>query len=55
MRAIIDTCVVVDALQSRQPFCEPAQNIFLSAANEKFAGCITAKSVSDIYYLVLLL
>ena len=51
MIAIIDTCVIIDALQSRQPFCVPAQNIFLSVANERFVGCITAKSVSDIYYL----
>ncbi len=51
MRAIIDTCIVVDALQSRQPFCVSAQEIFLSAANERFVGCITAKSVTDIYYL----
>ncbi len=51
MKAIIDTCIVVDALQSRQPFCASSQEIFLSAANEKFVGCITAKSVTDIYYL----
>jgi len=51
MRAIIDTCIVVDVLQSRQPFCVSAQELFLSAANERFVGCITAKSVTDIYYL----
>ena len=40
MRAVIDTCVVVDALQSREPFCKDAQSIFL-----------TAKAITDIYYL----
>lgn len=51
MRALIDTCVIVDALQSRKPFCEAAQAIFLAAANNRFIGCITAKSSTDIYYL----
>lgn len=51
MRAIIDTCVIVDALQNRAPFEKDARNIFLLAANEQFIGCITAKSVTDIYYL----
>ena len=51
MRAILDTCVIVDALQNREPFCKDAQDVFLLAANERFTGYITAKSVTDIYYL----
>jgi predicted nucleic acid-binding protein len=51
MKALIDTCIIIDALQNRQPFCEDAENIFLSAANNFFTGCITAKSATDIYYL----
>ena len=51
MRALIDTCVIVDALQSREPFCADAQKIFLLAANERFIGSMTAKSSTDIYYL----
>ena len=51
MRAIIDTCVIVDALQNRVPFEKDAQTVFLLAANEQFTGCITAKTVTDIYYL----
>lgn len=51
MRALIDTCVIIDVLQDRQPFCREAQNIFLCAANNLFTGCITAKSCTDIYYL----
>ena len=51
MRALIDTCVIIDALQSRAPFDKDAQTVFLLAANEQFIGCITAKSVTDIYYL----
>ena len=51
MRALIDTCIIVDALQSRQPFCAEAQEIFLAAANKRFSGFITAKSATDIYYI----
>ena len=51
MRALIDTCVIIDVLQSREPFASDAQKLFLLAANEQFIGCITAKSVTDIYYL----
>ena len=52
MRALIDTCVVIDALQSREGFEKDAQNIFLAAANNAFLGYITAKAVTDIYYLM---
>ena len=52
MRAFIDTCVVIDALQSREPFSKDAQDIFLAAANNLFLGYISAKSVTDVYYLM---
>lgn len=51
MRAVIDTCVIVDALQSRAPFCKDAQSIFLLCANRQFEGFLTAKAITDIYYL----
>lgn len=51
MRALIDTCIIIDAFQSRKPFCKEAQDIFLAVANKQFSGFITAKSVTDIYYL----
>lgn len=51
MRAAIDTCVVVDALQSREPFFQDAQSVFLLCANRQFEGFLTAKSITDIYYL----
>ena len=52
MRALIDTCVIVDALQNREPFCKDAQDLFLAAASDLFVGCITAKASTDIYYLM---
>ena len=51
MKAIIDTCIILDALQNRAPFEAKAQTIFILAANEQFIGCITAKALLDIYYL----
>lgn len=51
MRALIDTCIIIDALQSRIPFKDDAQAIFLLAANRQFEGFITAKASTDIYYL----
>jgi predicted nucleic acid-binding protein len=51
MRVLIDTCVIIDALQSRAPFAEAAQKIFLYSANKQFDGYITAKASTDIYYL----
>lgn len=52
MRALLDTCVLLDAMQDREPFSRPAQEIFLYAANDRFRGCITAKAATDIYYLM---
>lgn len=51
MRALIDTCIIIDALQNREPFAVDAQAILLASANKQFDGFISAKSVTDIYYL----
>ena len=51
MRVLVDTCVIIDALQSRATFAEAAQKLFIYSANKQFEGYITAKSVTDIYYL----
>lgn len=51
MRVIIDTCIIVEALQNRQPFCSDAHSIILLCANQQFDGILTAKAITDIYYL----
>ena len=51
MKVLIDTCVVVDALQKREPFCDEAMEIILAISNDKLTGVVTAKSLTDIYYL----
>ena len=51
MKALIDTCVIVDVLQDREPFSADGREIFLYASNRIFTGCLTASSATDIYYL----
>lgn len=51
MKAVIDTCIVVDALQDRKPFEKEAQAVFLLCANRQCEGYLTAKAMTDIYYL----
>ncbi len=51
MKALIDTCIVIDFLQKREPFGEDAVQIMRLAATDRFIGYITAKSATDIYYL----
>lgn len=52
MRVLVDTNVIVDALTSREPWRESAEQIFLMAANRCLEIYITASSATDIYYLV---
>lgn len=52
MKALIDTCVIVDILQKRDPFYPAAMEILLSVSNQKCTGMLTAKSVTDIYYIL---
>ena len=51
MRALIDTCVIIDVLQDREPFSADGRELFLYASNCLFTGCVTAGSATDIYYL----
>lgn len=52
MNVLIDTNVILDAMLSRSPFSEAARTLFIWAAEEKINACITASSVTDIYYLL---
>ena len=51
MKALIDTCVIIDFLQRREPFNDEAVHIMRLVATNQFSGYITAKSATDIYYL----
>ena len=52
MRAVVDTCVILDYLQNREPFFNDALNIAIGRANREFEAYITASSLTDLYYIV---
>lgn len=52
MMITVDTNVIIDALQKREPWSIEAEKIFLMAADRQADFCITATSVSDIHYLI---
>ena len=52
MKVLIDTCVVIDFLQKREPFANTAWKLFRYIASEQLTGYITAKETTDIYYLM---
>lgn len=52
MTAVIDTCVNVDVLQDRKPFSEDAMKIVLAVSNRQLRGVLTAKSITDIFYII---
>lgn len=51
MRILLDTCVVIDVLQHREPFWKDSYGVFLAVANHHADGFLTAKSFTDLYYL----
>lgn len=52
MTIVVDTCVIIDALQNREPFAEDAKKLCLAVANQKIDAFVPAKSVADIYYIL---
>ena len=52
MNVMLDTCVIIDFLQGRDPFDADANVLMESCARGKIAGCISAKAVTDIYYIM---
>ena len=48
MRVLLDTNVIVDVLQRREPWFADGQQIFYAVANKQIIGCITAKEAADI-------
>lgn len=50
MKVLLDTNVMIDVLQNRQPWCEAGKDVFLLIANKQVTGCVTAKQIADIHY-----
>ena len=52
MRVLLDTCVILDAMQNRGKFAKCAQALLLATANEVFEGCASSKQLCDVYYIL---
>ncbi|MDR1754591.1 MAG: PIN domain-containing protein [Eubacterium sp.] len=51
MKVLLDTNIIMDALQERQPFDVEAKEILNRAQSGKIEAMLTANSVTDIFYL----
>ena len=51
MTILLDTNIIMDALQERQPFDAEAKEILFRAQNGEFTCCFTANAATDIFYL----
>nr|AGS51807.1 PIN domain protein [uncultured bacterium contig00053] len=52
MKVLVDTNVVLDVLLKRDSFYQDAFSIFQIIDQEQIIGCLSAASVTDIFYLL---
>ena len=52
MRVFIDTNVVLDLLQAREPFVENSERLFERIDTGEIEGCIAATTITNIFYIV---
>lgn len=52
IRVLFDTNVLLDALLAREPFVADAAVLLDAVETGLIAGCMTATTITDIYYLV---
>ncbi|WP_443944445.1 type II toxin-antitoxin system VapC family toxin [Pedobacter sp. AW1-32] len=52
MMLLFDTNIIIDIILTREPFFNDSSKVFEFIDGEKFKGCITASSLTDIYYIV---
>ena len=50
MRAILDTNVVMDVLQRREPWFQDGAVIFRAIANKQVNGYLTARQIADLHF-----
>jgi len=50
MKALLDTNIVVDVLQRREPWFQDGAVIFRAIANKRIEGCLTAKQITDLHF-----
>jgi predicted nucleic acid-binding protein len=52
MKVLVDTNVVMDVLLRRSPFFQDSFKIFQFIDQERIHGCLSASSITDIFYLL---
>lgn len=52
MKILIDTNVLIDYIEKRQPFSESAEKIMNACVDDEIEGCIAAHSVSNLFYIL---
>ena len=52
MKVLVDTNVVLDVLLKRSPFYQDSFKIFQLVDQERIYGCLSASSITDIFYLL---
>ena len=52
MRLLLDTNVIIDVLQRREPRFRDSRAVVLACARGLAEGCLTAKSLTDVFYLM---
>ena len=50
MKALLDTNIIVDVLQRREPWFQDGAVIFRAIANKQIEGCLTAKQITDLHF-----
>ena len=50
MRALLDTNIVVDVLQRREPWFQDGATIFRAIATNQVEGFLTAKQITDLHF-----
>ena len=52
MRLLIDTNVIIDVLQRREPFFADSNAVVLACARGQAEGWFTAKAITDVFYVM---
>ncbi len=52
MTALVDTCIIIDALANRGEFAPPAQELLLCGSEKRVELVISAKTMLDVHYIL---
>lgn len=52
MNILVDTCIILDYLQNREPFFDDALNLAIGAANREYGAFVPASALTDLFYII---